>query len=98
MKIGKHIIGNTDESSTISHEKGMLRMAGSICEGRHHIHTCGYLHGDMKSNNIFIAKENSNLVPKIIDFEKSFSYGIVEMKKNTTSQNLSTLVWHKSCF
>ena len=62
----------SDRKSTSSlNDDEFLQLARNICEGLHHIHLCGYLHGDIKSNNIVIVKQNSNLLPKIIDFGKS---------------------------
>ena len=62
----------SDMKSTSSiNDDQFLQIAGNICEGLRHIHQCGYLHGDIKSNNILIVKQNSNLLPKIIDFGKS---------------------------
>jgi serine/threonine protein kinase len=52
-------------------DRELLQVAGNICEGLDHIHQCGYLHGDIKSNNILIIRQNSNIVPQIIDFGKS---------------------------
>ena len=49
----------------------LLQIAGNICEGIEHVHQGGYLHGDIKSNNILIIKCSSGIMPKIIDFGKS---------------------------
>lgn len=57
--------------TSVNRGKELLRVAGNICEALYHIHMCGYLHGDLKSNNILLIKENSNLTPKVIDFGKS---------------------------
>ena len=55
----------------LKNDRELLHVAGNICEGLDHIHQCGYLHGDIKSNNVLIIRQNSNIVPKIIDFGKS---------------------------
>jgi hypothetical protein len=72
-------------SNIPKNDRELLQVAENICEGLDHIHKCGYLHGDIKSNNILIIKQDSNVVPKIIDFGKSCmisspSYSCVTVK------------------
>ncbi len=57
-------------SNIPKNDRELLQVAENICEGLNHIHKCGYSHGDIKSNNILILKQDSNVVPKIIDFGK----------------------------
>ena len=73
-------------------DRDLLQVAENICKGLDHIHQCGYLHGDIKSNNILIIKYDSNILPKIIDFGKSCminspSYSCVTVKSEKDYEN-----------
>ncbi len=48
-------------SNIRKNDRELLQVAENICEGLDHIHKCGYLHGDIKSNNILIIKQDSNV-------------------------------------
>ena len=45
------------KSTSSINQDQFLQIAENICEGLRHIHQCGYLHGDIKSNNILIANK-----------------------------------------
>ena len=73
-------------------DRELLQVAENICEGLDHIHQSGYLHGDIKSNNILIIKYSCNIMPKIIDFGKSCminspSYSCVTVKSEKDYEN-----------
>ena len=55
----------------INLETEIMRVATYVCQALQHIHSCDYLHGDIKSDNILIVREGFSLIPKIIDFGKS---------------------------
>ena len=55
----------------INLETEIMRVAVYVCQALQHIHSCDYLHGDIKSDNILIVREGFSLIPKIIDFGKS---------------------------
>ena len=60
--------GNAD---SINLGTEIMRVAVYVCQALQHIHSCDYLHGDIKSDNILIVRDGSSLIPKIIDFGKS---------------------------
>lgn len=42
-----------------------------IVEGIHHVHMSGYLHNDIKTDNVVLYKTNDSYCPVLIDFGKS---------------------------
>ena len=85
-------VGPSKSIDTPKKNREVLQIAENICEGIEHVHQGGYLHGDIKSNNVLIIKCSSGIMPKIIDFGKSCkistpSYSCVITKSETEYEN-----------
>ena len=94
----KHDTGINHENQDL--EREILRIAGYVCEALQHLHSCGYLHGDIKSNSILIIRENSRLIPKITDYGKSCkisspTYSCV-LVKNVAEYNSEKMIYRHS--
>lgn len=94
-KLNTSGVGSADDNINLNTE--ILRVANHVCEALQHIHSCGYLHGDLKADNILVIKESSRLIPKIIDFGKSCkisspSYSCV-LVKNEAEYNTKRLAY-----
>ena len=42
----------------------LMQAALYVCQALPHIHSCEYLHGDIKSDNILLVREGLSLIPK----------------------------------
>lgn len=42
-----------------------------IAEVINHVHNCGYIHNDIKTNNVVIYENSNNFIPVLIDFGKA---------------------------
>ena len=47
------------------------RIFGKVAEALEHIHGCGFIHNDLKSNNVVVEQREGHPSPVIIDFGKS---------------------------
>ncbi|XP_078342653.1 putative serine/threonine-protein kinase DDB_G0267514 [Oculina patagonica] len=60
------------KTKLISEQKTWNRILVETAEALDHIHSCGYAHNDLKSNNVVLEKrEDKRLHPVIIDFGNS---------------------------
>ena len=71
-------------------------LLGKISEALSHIHSKGYTHGDIKSDNIVIRSACGSYMPIIIDFGKAKKSGEAKKykltkKKRNTVENTNTL-------
>jgi len=42
-----------------------------LAKGIDHVHSCGYLHNDIKTDNVVIYENNCHFIPVLVDFGKS---------------------------
>ena len=63
--------GSTSQGTGSADSINLMQAALYVCQALPHIHSCEYLHGDIKSDNILLVREGLSLIPKIIDFGKS---------------------------
>ena len=61
--------------------KGVIGLVG---EALNYIHTKGYLHNDLKANNVLLEKKHAIYNPIIIDFGKSGKIGVPRRKNTMT--------------
>ena len=65
-----------------------IRVLDSIAETLHHIHSKGYLHNDLKANNVVLeVRYGMQVNPVIIDFGKSTKINSPKLKKKTLSKS-----------
>ena len=65
-----------------------IRVLDSIAETLHHIHSKGYLHNDLKANNVVLeVRYGMQVNPVIIDFGKSTKINSLKLKKKTLSKS-----------
>lgn len=55
-----------------------------VCEALQHVHTKGYLHNDLKANNVVLEGKSRHFNPVIIDFGKSTKIDSPMKKKSMT--------------
>lgn len=57
-----------------------------LAKAVHHFHDCGYLHNDIKTDNVVIYENNSQFLPVLIDFGKSCKQEQGSKKHLTTEE------------
>ena len=67
----------------------------SITDGLQYIHEKGYLHNDLKGNNIIITKQDDNYHPVIIDFGKARKTDEAKLYSLTMSKQLEYKKYYK---
>lgn len=58
------------------------QIAGAI----EHVHNCGFIHNDIKTNNVVIYENNENVVPVLIDFGKACRRDLGKTKSLKTEE------------
>lgn len=58
-----------------------VSMFRSVCDALSYIHSQGFLHNDLKGNNVVLEKRNEGYHPIIIDFGKSIKLCKVRLRK-----------------
>ena len=60
------------KNSVISEQKNWNRILHDTADALEHIHNCGFVHNDLKSNNVLLEKRVDH--PVIIDFGNSVAF------------------------
>lgn len=63
-----------------------------VCEALQHVHTKGYLHNDLKANNVVLEDKSRHFNPVIIDFGKSTKIDS-PMKKKSMTKSEQKIRW-----
>ena len=62
-----------------------MTIVGLIGDALQHIHAQGFIHNDLKANNVVLEKKGAHFNPVIIDFGKSLKIQAAERYKRTLS-------------
>lgn len=70
VSVTLHSMFNEEGSITLI-DKQWHSLLNKLTKGIDHIHSCGYLHNDIKSDNVVVYKHKDEFIPVLDDFGKS---------------------------